>query len=119
MTFKIRSVVDSVFDFVVCSVSYESPFESADMLERELRSLATGSSTKKVLVDLLCANGLERNRFATFSFNNNHFGDDITVINEQELPSCVLVEQEKFYRSHPEYLRSSILTSTQISRFLQ
>ena len=119
MTFEVRTVVGSSFDFIVSSVSFESPFESADELEKKLRSLTRGNSTKRVLVDLLCSNGFEWNRFATYSFNNSRFGNDIEVINEDDVPLSLLVAQEKFYKSHPEYLTSSILTPTQISHFLQ
>ncbi|EOX4467705.1 type II toxin-antitoxin system RnlB family antitoxin [Vibrio alginolyticus] len=108
MNYHLRTLGNKL---VVSSVCYESPLHNLPELAKTIKSI---NFHGEVVFDLLCVNGLSRNRFVSMLFDSSFDRSSKRPLSSNELE----VAQSKFYKSHPDFLYSSVLPKEQISCFL-
>ncbi|CAG20221.1 type II toxin-antitoxin system RnlB family antitoxin [Photobacterium profundum] len=108
MNYHLRSLGNKL---VVSSVCYESPLRNLPELAKQIQSFDFHG---EVVFDLLCVNGMSRNRFVSMFFDSSFNRSSKKPLTSDEL-ECA---QSDFYRKNPDYLYSSVLHEEQISSFL-
>lgn len=96
---------------VVSSVCYESPLRDLPELTKQIRLF---DFQGEVVFDLLCVNGMSRNRFVSMFFDSSFNRSSKKPLSSDELESV----QSDFYREHPDFLYSSVMQKKQIESFL-
>ncbi|MED4990887.1 type II toxin-antitoxin system RnlB family antitoxin [Parageobacillus toebii] len=92
------------YPFIIFSISYISPLEEIDLIEKELKCRYKG----KILFDLLLSNGISTNRYLEAEFN----GENFILSSFKPLIQVDYTIKERaaiFYREHAEYLKNSVL----------
>ncbi|CAK2250789.1 Antitoxin to toxin RNase LS or RnlA [Vibrio crassostreae] len=108
MNYHLRTLGNKL---VVSSVCYESPLRNLPELSKHIQSIDFHG---EVVFDLLCVNGMSRNRFVSIFFDSSFDRSSKKPLNSSKLESV----QSEFYRHHPDYLQSSVLQDEQINYFL-
>ncbi|WP_235169305.1 type II toxin-antitoxin system RnlB family antitoxin [Photobacterium iliopiscarium] len=96
---------------MVSSINYESPLHDLPNLAEQIKSTHFHG---EVVFDLLCVNGMSRNRFISMFFNSSFDRATKKALMSHELENA----QSEFYRHNPNYLHSSVLHEEEISAFL-
>ncbi|ELR8674036.1 type II toxin-antitoxin system RnlB family antitoxin [Vibrio vulnificus] len=96
---------------VVSSVSYESPLHELPQLSKDIESI---NFHGEVVFDLLCVNGISRNRFVSMFFDSSFDRRSKKPLTSDE----IVTAQSEFYKKHPDFLYSSVLHEEQISNIL-
>lgn len=101
------------------ATGYENPLSSVNEIEAKLTDLLGQNENGKILFDLLCANGLEWNRFVTLEMKYGRIMlDSAKIIDEQEIPAQILSKLTFTLLNHPEYLEASVLTPDDVRQVL-
>lgn len=118
--FEITGVnVSGSFKAVVMATGYENPLSSVNEIETKLTELLGQNENGKILFDLLCANGLEWNRFVTLEMKYGRIMlDSAKIIDVQEIPVQILSKLTFTLLNHPEYLEASVLTPDDVRQVL-
>jgi len=118
--FEITGVnVSDSLKAVVMATGYENPLSSVNEIETKLTDLLGQNENGKILFDLLCANGLEWNRFVTLEIKYGRIMlDSAKIIDEQEIPAQILNKLTFTLLHHPEYLEASVLTPDDVRQVL-
>lgn len=98
---------------VVCSTSYENPLHELVTIAQELALL---NYCGDVIFDLLCVNGISKNRFISIKF------DPIKGFDRQSKKAfkshSLEHEQNDFYAAKQNYLYNSVLAKETVDAFL-
>ncbi|WGA71694.1 type II toxin-antitoxin system RnlB family antitoxin [Enterobacter hormaechei] len=118
--FEITGVnVSGSLKAVVMATGYENPLSSVNEIETKLTDLLGQNENGKILFDLLCANGLEWNRFVTLEMKYGRIMlDSAKIIDVQEIPAQILSKLTFTLLNHPEYLEASVLTHDDVRQVL-
>ena len=118
--FEITGVnVSGSLKAVVMATGYENPLSSVNEIETKLTDLLGQNENGKILFDLLCANGLEWNRFFTLEMKYGRIMlDSAKIIDVQEIPAQILSKLTFTLLNHPEYLEASVLTPDDVRQVL-
>ncbi|EOI5719969.1 TPA: type II toxin-antitoxin system RnlB family antitoxin [Klebsiella pneumoniae] len=118
--FEITGVnVSGSLKAVVMATGYENPLSSVNEIETKLTDLLGQNENGKILFDLLCANGLEWNRFVTLEMKYGRIMlDSAKIIDVQEIPAQILSKLTFTLLNHPEYLEASVLTPDDVRQVL-
>lgn len=118
--FEITGVnVSGSLKAVVMATGYENPLSSVNEIETKLTELLGQNENGKILFDLLCANGLEWNRFVTLEMKYGRIMlDSAKIIDVQEIPVQILSKLTFTLLNHPEYLEASVLTPDDVRQVL-
>lgn len=118
--FEITGVnVSGSLKAVVMATGYENPLSSVNEIETKLTDLLGQNENGKILFDLLCANGLEWNRFVTLEMKYGRIMlDSAKIIDVQEIPAKILSKLTFTLLNHPEYLEASVLTPDDVRQVL-
>lgn len=99
---------------VVTATADFHPLRQIKQLTSELDSL---SFEGLVLFDLLAVNGLNPNRFASMKFGKNGF-DRTSFAVESEVSSSIQNEQDYIAKSDQTFLLGSVLSSSELNKFV-
>ncbi|EOY6909926.1 MULTISPECIES: type II toxin-antitoxin system RnlB family antitoxin [Proteus] len=110
MTFEIKQNANML---VVCSTSYENPLHELTTIAQELVLL---NFCGDVIFDLLCVNGISRNRFISIKFDPLKGFDRKSkkAFKSHSLEN----EQNHFYSTKRNYLYNSVLAKETVDAFL-
>lgn len=100
---------------VVTATADFHPLREIKLLTSKLDSL---SFEGLVLFDLLSVNGLASNRYASMRFGKNGF-DRSSFAVESHVNSAIQEEQDLMARSDQVFLLGSVLSSSELKRFMQ
>lgn len=111
MNFEIKQINNQV---VVCSTSYENPLYELTKIAQELFLLHYSG---EVIFDLLCVNGVSKNRFISIIFDaKNGFERQSKKVFKSYFLENI---QNKFYAQKADYLYNSVLAKETVDSFLQ
>lgn len=99
---------------VVTATADFHPLRQLKQLTNELASLGFEGV---VLFDLLAVNGLEQNRFISMRFSRNDFERSSFAV-ESEVDSSIKSEQDVLVKNDPLFLLGSVLSSSEIEKFV-
>jgi len=99
---------------VVTATADFHPLRQLKQLADELGSL---SFEGVVLFDLLAVNGLAENRFISMKFGRNKFERSTFAI-ESEVSSKIQTEQDALAKNDDSFLLGSVLSVSELERFL-
>jgi hypothetical protein len=100
---------------VVTATADFHPLREIKLLTAKLDSL---SFEGLVLFDLLSVNGLASNRYASMRFGKNGFDRGSFAV-ESHVSSAIQEEQDLMARSDQVFLLGSVLSSSELKRFMQ
>lgn len=103
--YELLALEGSPYSLMILSVSYISPTEHLDCLEKDL---AAQDFRGKVIFDFLLANGNNFNRFAEAYFNGSKF--DLMSFSVVNPKAQIRQSSLDFYRKHLELLDQSVLS---------
>ncbi|EKO3562710.1 TPA: type II toxin-antitoxin system RnlB family antitoxin [Vibrio fluvialis] len=84
-------------------------------LDKIARDLSTFDFKGTVVFDLLCVNGLSRNRFVSIEFDNEFLRSTKKPFKSESLEDA----QKDFYSNNMDFLRASVLMPDSIPTFLR
>lgn len=99
---------------VVTATADFHPFRQLRLLAKELDSLCFEGV---VLFDLLAVNGLTPNRFASMKFGSHGF-ERASFAVESEVNSSIKSEQDLLAKSDQTFLLGSVLSSSELEKFI-